>query len=227
MNLLSNAGTEALSSLQSSKSSILSTVSTKNTATGTYTGFNSSSIFSTSSGLSDSYGSSYSSSPYSGNTTGLENYWQLGNDGLNRRGAVDPYLTKLSAIPTSEKDYLKSDYGSSLSGNYCTSLQSVALGQYAPTSVFEQRLNYHLDYEDQRKPGQLSNSSSNYFNTDSVAYNTSNTSNYNVFGTYASTSTSASNSNTKSSTSVYSTDMSKYSSASNAQTVSSLMSLLA
>ena len=210
-NLLSSAGTQALAAYQSSEHySNLSGISTKNTYTNANCGFNSGSIFNNSSGIQGAYNSGYYGK-YSGDTT---NYWQLGDDGLNRNGAISRYLTTRSAIPSSEKDYVKGDYGASLIGNYCTSIQSVALGQYAPTSVFEQRLNYHLDYADQNKPGAFLGSSSNYFNTDSVANNKSPNSNYNVFATAAS--------NTSTSSPKLGNGFSKVSSA---QNVSDLMSL--
>ena len=204
-NLLSSAGSQALAAYQKTENySNLTGISTKNTYTNSNAGFDTGSIFSNSSGIQGSYYTTdYSAS----------NYWQLGDDGLNRNGAVSRYHTTLSAIPTSSKDYTKSPYGASLIGNYCTSIQSVALGQYAPTSVFEQRLNYHLNYADQNKPGAFLGSSINYFDADSVANNKSPNSNYNVFATSAT--------NT-SSTPKMSTGFSKVSSA---QNVSDLMSL--
>ena len=198
-NLLSNSGTNALKNYLNT-----STTNSYTKQTQTYTsilsgitgGFDSGSIFSNSSGIQQN--SSYSNT-YNGNS------WQTGNDGLNRRGAVN---TNTSTVPQTDNPYAGGVYGSSIVGNYYTSIQSVALGQYAPTSVFEQRLNYHLDYSEQNKPGSMLGDYSNYFNVDSVAYNTSLSSGYNIFGT----------SSTKSA---------NISKAVSAQTVSSLMSLLA
>jgi len=207
-NLLSGAGTQALNAFQQNAEhqKNLAGISTYNSYTKANHGFYGQSIFSNSSGITNSrYNSGYYGN-FSGDTT---NYWQLGNDGLNRGGAVSRYLTTRVSLPTSEKDYARGSFGSSLIGNFCTSIQDVALGQNAPTSVFEQRLNYHLDFKDQNKAGDFLGSSVNYFNTESVANNQSPNSNYNVFATNTSTGNSS------------------YKKAASAQNVSSLMSLLA
>ena len=181
--LLSSAGTQALQTFQSNQSNMyyLGTVATENSYTKQTNGFDNKSIFANSSGVDSSYSgngalsgnfnTSYASNPY------------RGSDGLNRRGAISYYDTRGCSIPRSVNEYQNGVYGSSLMGNYLTSIQSVALGQYAPTSVFEQRLNYHLDYADQRKPGSMLGNYSNYFDTESVANNKSQTSNYNVYST--------------------------------------------
>jgi len=183
MNLLSNAGSLAMNNFYNGSSyntetkqyqsnlSVLNGISTKNSYTNEYTGFNCNSIFNNSSGIQGS-GSSCAYNP----TFGLS-----GNDGLNRN---KPYSTISTTIPTSVSQYADGQYGSSLMGNFLTSLQSVALGQYAPTSVFEQRLNYTLPFDQQNKPGSMLGDYSNYFNTDSVAKNKNSTTGYNVFGSY-------------------------------------------
>ena len=209
-NLLSNTGTNALNNFYNgtysqknkytgvydSNLSILSGISTKNSYTNTYTGFATSSIFANSSGIAQN--NSFISTCNCGSM-------ETGSDGLNRRGALN---IKSSAIPKTDNPYANGNYGASIVGNYFTSIQNVALGQYAPTSVFEQRLNYHLDYSDQKKPGSMLGVYTNYFDIDSVSNNANNVTGYNVF----------SSKTTQASTNIK---------AAGAKTVSELMSVLA
>ena len=91
--------------------------------------------------------------------------------------------SELSVIATRISQYPNAEYGSSLMGNFLTSIQDVSLGEYAPTSVFEQRLNYTIPYEQQAKAGSMLGSTTNFFNTDAVVKNQTSVTNYNVFGT--------------------------------------------
>jgi len=213
-NLLSNAGTNALRNFYNGYSStankytgkydsnlsVLQSISTSNSYLNQNTGFAVSSIFSNSSGIEQN--SSYSN-------TCCNSSWQTGNDGLNRRGALS---LRSSTVPLTDNPYPNGKYGSSIVGNYYTSIQNVALGQYAPTSVFEQRLNYHLDFDEQRKPGSMLGNFTNYFDVDSVANNANNVTGYNVFSSASKTSYTQTNAAQK---------------ACSAKTVSELMSFLA
>jgi len=199
MNLLSSASTNSLNNFYNNSTQwnkytnsyqsnvdILKGISTYNSATNSYTGF-SMSIFSNSSGIGrSSFSSNYSS--YNNPTINKNGYnstfGRTGNDGLNYNR---PYATSQTTIPTSVTQYGNGKYGSSLMGNFITSIQHVGLGQYAPTSVFEQRLNYTLPYEQQAKPGSRLGDTSDFFNTDSVAKNQNSTTGYNVFSTNQST----------------------------------------
>ena len=189
MNLLSSAGTRALNNFYNgvnqqgqSNLSVLQNMSVYNSYTGKNHGFNMS-IFNNQSGIGSSQlqggGSSYGTS-FGTQLFNRNSYGRTGNDGLNRNGA---YSTPSTTIPTSVKQYGNGQYGSSLMGNFMTSIQHVAVGQYPPTSVFEQRLNYTLNYDQQAKPGSMLGNYSNFFNTDSVANNQNSTTGYNVFGT--------------------------------------------
>lgn len=186
--LLSSAGTQALQSMQSNNDAMyyLGTVNTDNSYTGQSAKFNNQSIFTNSSGISSEYTSGGYNNFGQVDYNSYTNPAYRGRDGLNRRGAISGYDTRRSAIPTNEGQYANALYGSSLMGNYMVSIQNVALGQYAPTSVFEQRLNYHLDYADQNKPGSMLGNYSNYCNVDSVANNQSSSSNYNTYSSSSS-----------------------------------------
>jgi len=204
MNVLSNTGMATLQSFSSTYSyniytksyqsytDILNGISIKNSYTGEYCGFNMASIFSSSTGTSNStaysstgtysnlYSNSYSSS-YSNGSSYTANL--SGNDGLNRRGALS---WNSSSIPTKSSSWLTGNYGSSFIGNMYTSLQTSALGNYSPTSVFEQRLNYHLDYADQKKPGETLGLTKSYLgltssSKTSSSYDNAIASSYNVF----------------------------------------------
>ena len=228
--LLSNSGTQSLANFQNtyqqnaytgqyqSYTDILGGVSTAD-AYGNYHGF-SSSIFSNSSGIQQQGGFS---SSYGGNS------WQSGKDGLNRRGAVDRMWANSATIPTSSNPYPNAAYGSSIVDNYLTSIQSVALGQHAPTSVFEQRLNYHMDYGQQNKPGSMFGNFSNYMNIDAVYDNATNpNSGYNYSSNLAALTNASKTNNIFSTGNTGSVPINKnISKAAGASTVSSLMSMLA
>lgn len=229
--LLSSSGTQSLTNYQNtyqqnaytgeyqSYMDVLGGISTAD-AYGNYHGF-SSSIFTNSSGIQQQQ---RSSSLYGSNN------WQSGKDGINRRGAVDRQWANSATIPTSENPYGNGAFGASIIDNYFTSIQSVSMGQYAPTSVFEQRLNYHMSYDQQNKPGSMLGNYSNYMNIDSVYTNaTDKNSGYNYSSNLAAL-TNASKTNNIFSTGNTSSSVpinKNMSKAAGASTVSSLMSMLA
>ncbi len=207
---------------------ILAGIATANSYTNNSHGM-SSSIFNLSSGLSSqtssnnaaigqsngmpsitssNYTSNYATTVPTGSSTHLApnkgQAWQpTGSDGLNRRGAITRYQTNRNSVSTAPNPFLNGSAGSSVMANFYASIQSVSLGQYAPTSVFEQRLNYHLDYADQRKPGESLSFTESHFD--------SRTSTSNIF------------SDTSTGSGVNGSNLSK---AATASSVSQLMSLL-
>ena len=114
--LLSGTGTQALQNFMSNSTytTALNNVSGYNSYTGKNHGFNTGSIFSNSVGNET--------------TSSLMSNMQL--------TGMQP--GKSSSI------FSQGGFGTSLVGNYYNSINNVALGQGAPTSVFEQRLAYSM-----------------------------------------------------------------------------------
>lgn len=145
--------TEAMSALQS--------INGKNDYTGKYTGF-SLSIFDNN--------SNFSTGAFSSNSFGSNSFL----------GLTAGKTTSVN-IPTSISQLGQGKYGSSIVDNFYTSIQHVGLGQDAPFSIFEQRLNSYLPDEYKIGPGKMLGDYSNFFNTDSVASNQNSSTGYNVF----------------------------------------------
>ena len=141
--------------------SALQGISTLNYSTGQYAGFNMS-IFDNN--------SDFSTGAFSNSTYGSNSFL----------GLTAGKTTSVN-IPTSMKQLGEGKYGSSIIDNFFTSMQSVALGQDPPLSIFEQRLNSYLPDEYKIGPGKMLGDYSNFFNTDSVASNQNSTTGYNVF----------------------------------------------
>lgn len=170
INLLSNTGTQALASYQA----YAPYMSTLNNVMS----FNSASIFNTSAGLPGRETTSSSDySPYHA-------FQRYGSTGLNLNGPV-PY----NGATSKSLDIDYSGNGTSIIGNFYTSIQSVALGEYAPTSIAEQRLNYHLPVNQQSKPGATLTPVTKYLGltssiyTNDTNFNNAINSSRNVFGT--------------------------------------------
>lgn len=162
MNLLSNAGTQSLANYfnYGYVDKYTGQFNSNYSTLASYSSYTASSIFDNFSGIQcASYGSASSStSPYHC----VEKY---GDTGLNLNGPV-PYNGSTSR--SFEVDY--SGNGSSIIGNFMTSLQNVALGEYAPTSIAEQRINYHLPISMQHKPGTTINPTMKYLGLTSSRY---------------------------------------------------------
>ncbi|MDD3593158.1 MAG: hypothetical protein PHX18_00850 [Candidatus Gastranaerophilales bacterium] len=88
-------------------------------------------------------------------------YTQSGKDGLNRNGAIQNNYEPV--MPATDNPFAGKSFGSSLIDNFYTSIQNVALGDYAPTSILEQRQNYYKAFEDQAKPGKMKGLNHDYF----------------------------------------------------------------
>ena len=156
--LLSSAGTQALQQFQSATSTNKYTGQTVNNLgilNSIDGGFANTSIFSNNASVTANYGNS---SNYLGLTS--HNYTAKTLDaGMLPGGTSCSWDAKISTFQRN---------GSSVIGNYYNSISNVALGQDAPTSVFEQRLN--LAGIQTNKPGSMLGNFNNYYDVDTSGY---------------------------------------------------------
>ena len=192
-NLFSNTTAQALQRYLSNQTytDALATINTKNLANNGSYGFDYSRIFSSASSSTDA--------------------------SIFTKG----YATATDRALNSQKLYSASGNGASMIDCYYNSMNSVALGQDAPKSVFEQRLELMIGQEIQTS-GTMLGDYSNYFSSSTSAASSSKA------NTAASTSTTTSTTAASSSGTKGETALSKYTGrAASAKSVSEMMGFLA